>query len=177
MPTDVILVDENDHPIGTMEKMEAHQKGLLHRAFSVFIFNDKGEMLLQQRSAHKYHSAHLWSNACCSHPLPGETILDAAHRRLQEEMGFDTALTTAFSFIYKTMLSNGLVEYEFDHVLIGSYNGQIQPAPHEVNDYCYMRMEAVKESLEHHQHKYTYWFNHVFPKLEDYLASKPLRSL
>lgn len=177
MPTDVILVDENDHVVGAMEKMEAHQKGLLHRAFSVFIFNNKGEMLLQQRSIHKYHSAQLWSNACCSHPVPGESILNAAHRRLQEEMGFDTALTTAFSFVYKTSFDNGLVEYEFDHVLIGYYDGDIKPDSHEVNDYCFMKMEAVKESLEHHQHKYTYWFTQVFPKLEHYLASKSVGSL
>ena len=116
---DVILVDEHDVQTGTMEKMEVHQKALLHRAFSIFIFNEKGEMLLQKRADRKYHSAGLWTNACCSHPKPGEETLAAAEIRLQEEMGFNTELKKAFDFIYKAPFDNGLTEYEFDHVFIG----------------------------------------------------------
>ena len=174
MNTSVILVDENDHEVGLMEKMEAHEKGLLHRAFSVFIFNNKGELLLQQRSETKYHSANLWTNACCSHPLPGETTIDAAHRRLQEEMGFDTPLSAAFTFMYKSKFDNGLTEHEVDHVFIGYYTGEIKPDASEVKDYCFVKMEEVQEGLKHHQHKYTTWFAIAFPALESYLASKPL---
>ena len=117
----VILVDENDAPIGIMEKIEVHQKALLHRAFSVFIFNSKGEMLLQKRANNKYHSPGLWTNACCSHPSPGQDTLEAATKRLQEEMGFTTAIEKVFDFIYKAPFDNGLTEYEFDHVFIGTY--------------------------------------------------------
>lgn len=168
MRTEVILVDENDIEVGTMEKMEAHHKGLLHRAISVFIFNKKGEMLLQQRATSKYHSGSLWSNACCSHPAPHESTMDAAHRRLQEEMGFDTTLQFAFSFVYKTEFDNGITEYEFDHVFAGVYEGAIKPDPQEVKDYCYMKMDAIKESMTQHQHKYTSWFNIAFPKIEEF---------
>jgi isopentenyl-diphosphate delta-isomerase len=166
--TEVILVDEHDKEVGLMEKMEAHKKGLLHRAISVFIFNRKGEMLLQQRSTNKYHSGNLWSNACCSHPLPNESTADAAHRRLREEMGFDTEMTFAFSFIYKTIFDNGITEYEFDHVFAGIYDGEIKPDQSEVKDYCYMKMEAIKNSLHEHQHKYTSWFSIAFPKIEEF---------
>ena len=119
---EVILVNEADEQIGVMEKMEAHEKGLLHRAFSVFIFNDKGEMLLQQRALNKYHSGGLWTNACCSHPRPGEDTLQAAKRRLMEEMGIETSLTLKNSFTYKTAFENGLTEHEFDHIFIGTFN-------------------------------------------------------
>src|SRR5215475_1033999 len=119
---EVILVDEDDFQVGTMEKMEAHRKALLHRAFSVFIFNTKGEMLLQQRALNKYHSAGLWTNACCSHPAPGESTLDAAEKRLLEEMGFITPLQEIFEFTYKTEFDNGLTEYEFDHVVVGTWD-------------------------------------------------------
>src|SRR5271168_1810255 len=115
-PEEVILVDESDQPLGTMEKMEAHRRAVLHRAFSVFIFNSRGEMLLQQRAPDKYHSAGLWSNACCSHPRPGEETADAASRRLKEELGFTTPLEELFHFTYKSEFGNGLTEYEFDHV-------------------------------------------------------------
>src|SRR6188768_1448075 len=122
---DIILVDEQDRPTGTMGKMEVHEKALLHRAFSVFIFNDCGEMLLQQRAVKKYHSAGLWTNACCSHPRPGEDTLLAAQKRLQEELGFTTSLEKAFAFIYKASFENGLTEYEFDHVFTGVYNREV----------------------------------------------------
>ncbi|HEY0272948.1 MAG TPA: isopentenyl-diphosphate Delta-isomerase, partial [Chitinophaga sp.] len=118
-PPHVILVDEQDRQTGTMEKLEAHQRGLLHRAFSVFILNEHHEMLLQQRALHKYHSGGLWTNACCSHPLPGEAVEAAAHRRLGEELGIDCYLTHLFAFQYRTAFDNGLTEHEYDHVLLG----------------------------------------------------------
>ena len=141
----VILVNEQDRQTGTMEKMEVHQKAILHRAFSVFIFNDKGEMLLQKRAVKKYHSGGLWTNTCCSHPQPGEDTLEAAGKRLQEEMGFNTTLNKAFTFIYKAELDNGLTEHEFDHVFIGNFNGEVQPDPEEVEDYCYQsRLKMIR---------------------------------
>ncbi len=127
--TEVILVNEADEPIGTMEKMEAHVKGLLHRAFSIFIFNSRGEMLLQQRAGGKYHNGGLWTNTCCSHPIPGEKVLSAAKRRLSEEMGFVTELSPAFNFTYKATFDNGLTEYEYDHVLTGVYDGDVNLMP------------------------------------------------
>lgn len=158
-------------PIGTIEKMEAHQKALLHRAFSVFIFNTKGEMLLQQRALDKYHSGGLWTNACCSHPYDGQQTQAAAEKRLQEEMGFTTVLTKVFDFIYKAPFDNGLTEHEFDHVFAGVYNGAIVPDKSEVEDFCFMSMEDIKESLQLHPEKYTVWFKIAFPKMESYLAA------
>lgn len=168
---DVILVDEHDVPVGTMEKMEVHQKALLHRAFSIFIFNGKGEMLLHRRADRKYHSGGLWTNACCSHPRPGEETLDAAHTRLQHEMGFDTALNKAFDFIYKAPFDNGLTEHEFDHVFSGTYTGEIHPNAEEVSDYCYMPVNEIRDSIRSHPQKYTEWFKIAFPKMEAYLES------
>ncbi len=167
----LILVDENDVPVGTAEKMEAHQKALLHRAFSVFIFNSKGEMLLQQRALKKYHSGGLWTNACCSHPYENQDTLFAAQKRLQEEMGFTTPLTKAFEFIYKAPFDNGLTEYEYDHAFVANYDGAINPNADEVMDFCFMNMDELKKSLHSHPHKYTEWFKIAFPKLEDYLAA------
>ena len=168
---DVILVDEFDQPIGTMEKMEVHQKALLHRAFSVFIFNNKGEMLLQKRAAEKYHSPGLWTNACCSHPQPGLETIPAATKRLQEEMGFTTSLQKVFDFVYKTSFDNGLTEYEFDHVLVGNYDGTIIPNPEEVADYCYRSLPEINKMLLSDPAAYTSWFKIAFPKLESYLAN------
>jgi len=166
---EVILVNEHDVQTGTMEKMEVHQKALLHRAFSVFVFNEKGEILLQQRAAKKYHSGGLWTNACCSHPRPGEETLTAAQTRLQEEMGFNTSLKKAFDFIYKAPFDNGLTEYEFDHVFVGTYNGTITPNAEEVSDYCFKPVEEIKNSIHSHPQKYTEWFKIAFPKMEAYL--------
>src|SRR5438128_1707417 len=146
MLTEVILVTEADQPTGKMEKMEAHQKGLLHRAFSVFIFNSKGEMLLQQRASGKYHNGELWTNACCSHPSPGEPTHVAAERRLKEEMGFTTRLTKAFDFTYKATFENGLTENEFDHVFIGNYDGNINVNKSEVKDYCFKTIDEIESS-------------------------------
>jgi isopentenyl-diphosphate delta-isomerase len=154
-----------------MEKMEVHQKALLHRAFSIFIFNEKGEMLLHKRANKKYHSAGLWTNACCSHPQPGEETLAAAEIRLQEEMGFNTGLKKVFDFIYKASFDNGLTEYEFDHVFIGSYDGDIVPNPEEVSDYCFKSVEEIKNSIQSHPQKYTEWFKIAFPKMEVYLQT------
>jgi isopentenyl-diphosphate delta-isomerase len=162
----VILVTPLDEAIGSMEKIEAHEKGKLHRAFSVFIFNKKGEMLLQQRALNKYHSAGLWSNACCSHPLPGEDTEKAAIRRLKEEMGFTTPLKKIFDFIYEASFDNGLTENEFDHVFSGEYDGEININPQEVAGYCYKTMEEMKKSLQANPENYTAWFHIAIPKIE-----------
>ena len=166
---EVILVNECDEAIGTMEKMEAHKKALLHRAFSIFIFNAKGEMLLQQRSKSKYHSAGLWTNACCSHPRPAEETRDAALRRLNEELGFSTEIEKIYDFIYQASFENGLTEYEFDHVFVGTYNGIIRPDKNEVNDYCFKSLEEIRNSLESHPAKYTHWFRLAFPNVVNWL--------
>ena len=169
---DIILVNELDEPVGTMEKMEAHRKALLHRAFSVFIFNSKGEMLLQRRAHKKYHSAGLWTNACCSHPRPGEATLAAAERRLQEEMGFSADLKKIFDFTYRSAFDNGLTEYEFDHVFAGVYEGKIVPDPEEVSDYCYKSIAEIKETMQLHTAKYTAWFAIAFPLIEKWLLEQ-----
>ncbi len=168
---DVILVDEQDRPTGTMEKMEVHQKAILHRAFSVFIFNDKGEMLLQKRAGKKYHSGGLWTNTCCSHPQPGEDTMEAANKRLQEEMGFSTPLKKAFTFLYKAPFENGLTEHEYDHVFIGNFTGLINPDPDEVEDYCYQSLEELKQSMQTQPGHFTEWFKIALPKLEAWLSS------
>lgn len=165
---EVILVNEHDEVTGSMEKMEAHRKGLLHRAFSIFIFNGKGEMLLQQRAFSKYHSGGLWTNACCSHPQPGEETKDAVQRRLKEELGFETAVKKIFDFTYRAEFDNGLIEHEFDHVFAGEYEGELKVNSEEVNDFCYKEMKAIKQSLQTHPHKYTAWFHLAFPKIEDW---------
>jgi len=162
----VILVDEHDNEQGVMDKMEAHQKGLIHRAFSIFIFNYRGEMLLQQRAFNKYHSAGLWSNSCCSHPQPGEEIKDAAARRLKEELGFSTPLEKIFDFIYQVSFENGLVENEFDHVFVGHYDGEIKIDLEEVNDYVFKPMDEIGRELKTRQGNYTEWFKISFPKIE-----------
>jgi len=154
----VILVDENDNPLGTMEKMEAHEKGVLHRAFSVFIFNNKGEMLLQQRAFSKYHSGGLWTNTCCSHPREGEPTIGAAHRRLQEEMGFDCEIEKVFDFIYKKTLDRGLTEHELDHVFIGEFEGEVCFNKEEVNAYVYTPVQDVLEGVAQNPDNYTEWF-------------------
>ncbi len=168
--TEVILVDEMDEQIGTMEKMEAHVKGLLHRAFSIFIFNSKGELLLQQRAAGKYHNGGLWTNTCCSHPLPGEKVLLAAERRLGEEMGFITEIIPAFNFTYKATFTNGLTEHEFDHVFTGQYDGEIKIEKSEVSDYCFKSIEDIESSLDTHPQKYTEWFKLALPSVKEFYA-------
>jgi isopentenyl-diphosphate Delta-isomerase len=164
--SEVILVNEADVPTGTMEKLEAHQKGILHRAFSIFIFNNKGEMLIQQRAAGKYHSPGLWTNACCSHPMPGEATLPAAERRLYEELGFTTRLKKVFAFTYRASFENGVTEYEFDHVFTGKYDGEIKANALEVKDFCFKTLEEIGTSLATHPQKFTAWFKIAFPKIK-----------
>ena len=162
MEEQVILVNEKDEPIGLMGKMEAHEKGLLHRAFSVFVFNSKQEVLLQQRAACKYHSPNLWTNTCCSHPRAGETNQQAGERRLQEEMGLQVPLQEVFSFIYKAPFDNGLTEHEYDHVLIGYSDAQPQINPEEVASWKWLSLEAIKEDILQAPERYTAWFKIIF---------------
>src|ERR1700744_1054458 len=166
----VILVDESDQPVGVMEKLEAHRRALLHRAFSVFIFNSKGEMLLQQRAPQKYHSPGLWTNACCSHPRPGEDTKEAALRRLMEELGFSTNLEEVFHFTYRSDFENGLTEFEFDHVFVGTYDADICPNKAEVSDYCHRSPEMIQDSLRLQPERYTSWFRLAFPLLSEKIS-------
>ena len=172
----VILVNEQDEVVGTMEKIEAHQKAALHRAFSVFIFNDQGEMLLQQRALNKYHSPGLWTNSCCSHPRPGEDTAGAASRRLEEEMGFTTALQEIFSFTYRADFDNGLTEHELDHVLVGYYDGTVQPNKQEVSGHTWWPMQHIEESMAQEPEKFTVWFRIAFPKIRDWQAAHPVEA-
>ena len=160
----VVLVNEFDEQIGLMPKMEAHEKAVLHRAFSVFILNENGELMLQQRAAHKYHSPLLWTNTCCSHQRDGESNVEAGKRRLNEEMGFVTDLTEVFSFIYKAPFDNGLTEHEFDHVMVGYYNEEPAINPEEVEAWKWMAIDAVKEDMANHPEHYTAWFRIIFDK-------------
>ena len=165
----VILVDENDNQVGVMPKLEAHQKGLLHRAFSVFIFNSKYELLLQKRASSKYHSGGLWTNTCCSHPREGEEILDAAKRRLIEEMGIDTSLRKVHDFIYKAELDNDLTEHEFDHVFYGIYNEDPIINKDEADDFKWIDMDSLNEDIKTNGDNYTIWFKIAFEYFYDYL--------
>jgi len=169
MEEQVILVNEQDEQIGLMNKMEAHEKALLHRAFSVFVMNDKGELMLQQRAAEKYHSPLLWANTCCSHQRDGETSLNAGKRRLEEEMGFVCELKELFSFIYKAPFDNGLTEHELDHVMIGTYQDAPVINPEEVESYKWMTLEAVKNDMEKQPEIYTEWFKIIFDKFYHHL--------
>lgn len=169
MEEKVILVNDQDEEISTMEKMQVHRAGLLHRAFSIFIFNSKKEMLLQQRAFSKYHCGGLWTNACCSHPRKGETVLQAAHRRLQEEFGFDCPLKESFSFIYKADVGGGLIEHEFDHVIKGEFEGPIlNPNPQEINSYCWYELDTLQQKVKQSPETFTVWFRII---LERVLAS------
>ncbi len=169
----VILVNENDEEIGTMAKMEAHEKAVLHRAFSVFVMNDKGETMLQQRAGHKYHSPLLWTNTCCSHQRVGESNIAAGKRRLEEEMGFVTDLKELFSFTYKAPFDNGLTEHELDHVMIGSYNDAPKINLDEVADWKWMTPQAVKTDIESNPDSYTAWFKIIFEKFYTHIAQNP----
>jgi isopentenyl-diphosphate Delta-isomerase len=164
---EVILVDESDRPVGVMEKMEAHRRALLHRAFSVFIFNSTGEMLLQQRAKEKYHSAGLWTNACCSHPRPGEDTREAAIRRLREELGFTTDLEKLFEFTYQSVYDNGLTEFEFDHVFVGWYDREVYPDLAEVSDFRYLSLAGIEAELLSAPEAFTSWFRLAFPLVKE----------
>lgn len=160
----VILVDENDRQVGLMPKMEAHEKALLHRAFSVFVFNDQKELMIQRRAEHKYHSPGLWTNTCCSHQREGESNIEAGKRRLMEEMGFTTELEENISFIYKAPFDNGLTEHEFDHILLGDFNGTPNINPDEVSEWKWMSLEAIEADMKENPQRYTEWFKIIFDK-------------
>lgn len=170
----VILVDENDNPMGLMNKMEAHEKAVLHRAFSVFVLNDANEIMLQQRAKQKYHSPLLWTNTCCSHQREGETNIEAGKRRLQEEMGFVTELKELFHFIYKAPFDNGLTEHELDHVMVGYFNEMPNINKEEVEDWKWMKIEEVKLDMLENPEVYTVWFKIIFDEFYHYLESHKL---
>jgi isopentenyl-diphosphate delta-isomerase len=165
----VVLVDEQDREIGAMEKLEAHQKGKLHRAISIFIFDDEGRTLIHQRASGKYHSPSLWTNTACSHPRPGEQSTDAANRRLQEEMGISTDLNWAFNHLYRASFDNGLIEHELDHCFYGFYKGVVFPDPEEVQDYRWIDVEELRSDIEARPDSYTVWFQQIFPRMHDHL--------
>ena len=165
----VILVDEKDNQVGLMPKLEAHQKGLLHRAFSVFIFNSDYKLLLQKRASSKYHSGGLWTNTCCSHPRDGEDTADAANRRLYEEMGIKTSLRKVYEFIYRAELDNNLIENEFDHVFYGIYNDDPVLNTDEADDFKWIDMETLKNDIDNNPDQYTVWFKIAFDYFYNYL--------
>lgn len=168
----VVLVDQDDQKLGLMEKQQAHVAGLLHRAFSVFVFNSKGELMIQQRAADKYHSPTLWTNTCCSHPRDNESYEEAAHRRLVEEMGFDCVLDFKFSFIYKAHLDNNLTEHELDHVFIGYYDDEPKLNLKEVMAYRWVELEDLKKDIEVNPHDYTAWFKIIFEHYVSFIETK-----
>lgn len=154
----VILVDEQDQPLGTEEKLKAHEEGKLHRAVSAFVFNTAGDMLIQKRASSKYHSPNLWSNTACTHPQPKEENKKAAESRLFEEMGFTTSLNFHSTLLYKANFDNGLTEHEFDHIFTGVYEGSISPNPEEVGDYRYISIKNLKNEIATHPEQFTAWF-------------------
>lgn len=168
MKENVILVDHNDNEVGIMEKMQAHIQGKLHRAFSIFMFNRKGELLLQQRSADKYHSGGKWTNTCCGHPRPGERTLEAAHRRLKEEMGLSCPLFYGFNFIYCATIQQEIIENEFDHVFFGFSDSLPNPVPKEVEGFKYMSLDLLGKELRDHQSNYTKWLKICFEEVVDH---------
>lgn len=153
----VVLVDERDRPIGSEEKLRAHNEGRLHRAFSIFVFNGRQELLLQRRSPSKYHSGGLWSNTCCGHPRPGEGTAAAARRRLKEEMGFACDLRESFSFLYRAELNERMVEHEIDHVFIGGFSGRPAPDPKEVSDFQWLTMDRLRRAIKARPEAFTWW--------------------
>ncbi|PCH49284.1 MAG: isopentenyl-diphosphate delta-isomerase [Flavobacteriaceae bacterium] len=170
----VILVNEQDEQIGLMPKMEAHEKAVLHRAFSVFIFNNKNELMLQQRAAEKYHSPLLWTNSCCSHQRNGESNIEAGKRRLEEEMGFVCELKEVTSFIYKAPFDNGLTEHELDHIMIGYYNENPIINREEVENFKWMTLEEVKNNMLEHPEIFTEWFKIIFEKYYSFISKNKL---
>ena len=165
----VVLVDRNDNPIGLMPKLEAHQIGVLHRAFSVFILNQKGQLMLQRRALDKYHSPGLWTNTCCSHPRESESNIEAGVRRLKEEMGFTTPLKSMFSFIYKSKFDNGLTEHEFDHVLLGYYDKQPFINTIEVSEWKWMSLDKIIIEIKNKPEEFTVWFKIIFERFYNHI--------
>jgi len=171
---EVILVDKKDRPIGIMEKMEAHQSGgILHRAFSAFVFNKNNELLLQRRALSKYHSGGLWTNTCCSHPRPGEETIEAGKRRMKEELGISCNLEEVFTFIYKAPLDNETSEYEFDHVLIGRFDGELQLNHEEVDNIKWLTLPEISILMNEHPEDFTVWFKIAFERVENYMKNAP----
>jgi len=164
----IILVDKKDRAMGTGEKLQVHKAGKLHRAFSIFVFNSRGELLLQKRARGKYHSGGLWTNTCCSHPRAGEKLEQAVHRRLKQEMGFDCPLTEAFSFIYKVKFEDGIYEHEFDHVFVGRHEGTPAPNPEEVEGWKRVSMKELKKDIRKNPGNYTYWLRIAVDKLDSH---------
>ena len=165
----VVLVDRNDNPMGLMPKLEAHEKGVLHRAFSVFILNQKSQLMLQRRALDKYHSPGLWTNTCCSHPRESESNIEAGVRRLKEEMGFTTPLKSMFSFIYKSKFDNGLTEHEFDHVLLGYYDKQPFINKIEVSDWKWMSLDKIILEIKNKPEDFTVWFKIIFERFYNHI--------
>lgn len=165
----VVLVDEKDQEKGLMEKQQAHVEGVLHRAFSVFIFNNDHQLMLQQRALSKYHSPGLWTNTCCSHPREGELPEAAAHRRLMEEMGFDCPVEKAFDFVYKADVGGGLIEHEFDHVFIGKFDNEPVINRGEVHSWEFRTMDEIREDMKNHPERYTVWFKIAFDEVDQHL--------
>lgn len=171
---EVVLVNEHDEVIGTMDKMLAHRSGRLHRAFSIFLFDARGRVLLQQRADGKYHSPGVWSNACCSHPRPGESVLSAAERRLAEELGITARLEQRFAFIYHARFANGLQEHEFDHVLLGLFNGKFHPEPLEVKAVRWLSPEELKAGISATPEAYTPWLRICWPQVLEHMRCEPV---
>ncbi|MFB6217275.1 MAG: isopentenyl-diphosphate Delta-isomerase [Candidatus Aenigmatarchaeota archaeon] len=174
MPEEVVLVNENDERVGTEEKLKAHQNGgKRHRAFSIFVFNSDGEMLLQKRAEGKYHCPGLWTNTTCSHPRPEEDLEQATHRRIQEEMGFDCPMEEVFTFHYEAEFENGLTENEMDHVFVGKYDGEPDPNPDEAGDWKWEDPEEVERDVENNPDRYTPWFRIALDRVIDIVESRP----
>lgn len=162
----IILVNYKDEEVGFEEKMKTHKKALMHRAFSIFIFNNNGEMILQKRAIEKYHCGGMWSNTCCSHPRKGEEVNNAAHRRLKEEIGFDCELIDMFTFHYKVKFNNGLTENEMDHVFLGFYDGKIKLNKKEASDFRWMKVENVEKEIKKNPDEFTVWFKIALKELK-----------
>lgn len=172
MTSPILLVDSQDNEIGYDDKMKVHREGLLHRAFSVFVLNHNDELLLQRRAMEKYHSPGLWTNTCCSHAYESETLVQSAHRRLKEEMGFDCDLKEIFTFTYRVEFDNNLIEHEIDHVFVGRFNGIPTPHPAEVCEWKYMPLEELEKDLESNTGNYTFWLKVAFQKFRESYIQK-----
>ncbi|UFK97315.1 isopentenyl-diphosphate Delta-isomerase [Kaistella faecalis] len=169
MEEQVVLVSEKDEILGVMDKMQAHENGILHRAFSVFLFNDKGEMLLQKRAADKYHSPNQWTNAVCSHPRLEETYLEAAERRLKEELGIETPLTYRFNFLYKADVGQNLWEHELDHVFTGNFEGEFKLNEEEVSEVRYISIDELDKEMSANPESFTEWFKIILKEYKQHL--------
>jgi isopentenyl-diphosphate Delta-isomerase len=173
--THVVLVDENDNEVGIMEKMEAHRKGILHRALSILLFNSKGELMLQKRAENKYHSGGLWTNTCCSHPLPGETMEDATRRSLLHEMGISLQPEFAYKFLYFAEVDDGLKEHELDYVFAAKYDGEPSINPQEVADWQFLNIATLKKDIEENPSHYSSWFRLIVKghEFDRFLKERP----